>query len=66
MSDHKQPIGLRSYWSKRERDTIFWYDKHKPDGHLLHHHLSPLLDELDRRGFDVTTARFQIRRKEAP
>ena len=54
---------LRVWWSKRERDVMYDWDKHPPDGHLLHYHLDPLLKELDRRGFDLTTVSFSIKRK---
>lgn len=55
--------GLRVRWSKRERDLVFWHDRHKPDVHLLHVHLSPLAAELDKRGFDIRTLKFSIGRK---
>lgn len=41
----------------------FFWDKHKSDGHLLHSALSPLSDELEKRGFDLSTFQFSIKRK---
>lgn len=76
------PNKLTAKWSKRERDIIFHYPS-KPDGHLLYIVLccerqtsgfdgavfSPsLVEELKRRGYDITTLRFEVTRfpKETP
>lgn len=63
MPIERAKSALRVWWSKREGDVMYDYDRHAPDGHLMHHHMGPLLEELDRRGFDLTTVRFTIRRK---
>lgn len=61
---------LTAVWSKRERDILYSYPS-KQDGHLLHCHLGtefapkkPLLDELEERGYDLTTLQFCVRRKQ--
>ena len=61
---------LTAEWSKRERDILYHYPS-KPDGHLLHCRLGvgstqgkALLDELEERGYDLTTLQFSIRRRE--
>jgi hypothetical protein len=60
--------GLWACWKRFSdgdlvEDIVYWHDKHKVDGHLLHTHLSPLLEELERRGFDTKTFRMSIERK---
>lgn len=66
---------LRAYWSKKENDVMYYYPKCGVDGSLLHHFFSyvtndfgdgqkTFLDELDRRGFDLTTLKFSIAYKE--
>jgi hypothetical protein len=71
---------LRARWSKRERDILYSYPRHGSEGALLHYHfgvLQPaafpaaripegktLLQELEERGFDLTTLRFSIAVKE--
>lgn len=65
MSERAKPA-LRAWWSKREGDVMYQWDRRPVDGRLMHSHLSPLLEELDRRGFDLTTVRFSIRRKPEP
>lgn len=67
----RKPAALLVRWSKRERDLLFAWDKHPPDGHLMHYAFNvvpvhggrSLAQELDERGYDLTTLRFQIRRK---
>lgn len=70
--------GLRVYWGKRAKDVMFEYCN-KPDGHLLHDFFSyatvpssdadgnpinvTLLKELERRGYDLTTLKFSIKKK---
>lgn len=64
------------YWSKKEKDIMYSYPS-KVDGHMLHHRLgcevySRLEDkydlsffkELEARGYDLTTLRFSICKKE--
>lgn len=84
MSARAKPA-LRAYWSKRERDVMYWHDRFPPDGHLMHQAFSnkqfggsypadrvppeqrtSFLEELERRGYDLTTLRFSIRRKAVP
>ncbi len=66
MPTERAKPALRVWWSKREKDVMYEHDRHAPDGHLMHHHMTPLLEELDRRGFDLSTVRFTIRRKKEP
>ena len=70
--------GLRAYWSKRQGDVLYEFCN-KPDGHLLHSFFScatrpscdadgkpvdvTLLDELERRGYDLTTLKFSVKKK---
>lgn len=72
---------LSAWWSKREKDIVFSYP-HKPDGHLLYGFMSlkrprrdlggdvvfdpSFLEELEVRGYDITTLRFSVRRKTTP
>lgn len=65
---------LSARWSKRHRDLLYNFDRYPPDGHFLHGLFSHvvvdgksgrnLVQELEARGFDVTTVRFSIQRKE--
>ncbi len=58
-------------WSKRHRDLVFAWEQFPPDGHLMHHAFNvvpvhngrSLAEELEARGYDRKTLRFQIRRK---
>jgi hypothetical protein len=68
----RKPGRLLATWSKRERDMLYDYSR-KADGGLLHYALSQpvpgcegrtLLQELERRGYDVTTFRLVIDRAE--
>lgn len=69
-----KPADLRVRWSKRERDLMFAYEQHPSDGHLMYGAFcvtpvcdgKSLADELDARGYDLTTLRFQIRKKAVP
>jgi hypothetical protein len=55
---------LRATWSKRERDVMVHYPR-SCDGHWLSSVLNlAFTDELDRRGYDVTTLRFSVARKD--
>jgi len=72
MKERLKPFNkLRVYWSKKENDTVFYHPKQGVDGRLLHHYFDyikydtgggeiSLLEELDRRGFDLKTLRFSI------
>lgn len=53
---------LRAYWSKRERDLMLDFPR-KCDGGMLNTALEPLMKELDKRGYDVTTLRFLVKQK---
>lgn len=68
---------LVARWDKREEDVVFIWPTRKTDGHLLHHVLASkryapdsntwersLLEELERRGYDITTFRFEIALKD--
>jgi len=67
---------LSMYWSKREKDIVYAYPS-KVDGHMLHHRLGSevynkwkdeydlsFFKELEARGYDLTTLRFSICKKE--
>ncbi len=61
---------LKVWWSKRERDIMYDWDKHPSDGHLLDNFFcytqglggKTFVQELEDRGFDITTLRFTIER----
>lgn len=64
---------LRARWSKREQDVMIEYPR-KCDGHLIHYYMgSPrqsgqewvpsLFEELEKRGYDLTTLKFSIKKK---
>ena len=66
---------LRIYWSKAEDDVMYYSPKWKVDGGLLNHYFNyvkyntgggenTLLEELERRGFDIKTLRLSIAYKE--
>lgn len=71
MAAKRKPADLRVRWSRRERSLLFSWDKYPPDGHLLHYVFNvadahcgrSLAQELEARGYDLTTLRFQIRRR---
>jgi len=52
-------------------DFVFYYPTNPSDGHLLHsvfdcsdiHNGNTLIEELDRRGYDLSTLQFTIRKK---
>lgn len=72
MEERLKPTNkLRIYWSKKQRDVMFYHPKHKVDSSLLYHYFScikydtgggeaTLVEELERRGFDTSTIRFSI------
>ena len=71
MSEKPKPRKLRARWDKRERDMKFFYPTCGADGILIHVALNTrmesgltLTEELERRGFDLTTLRFEIALKE--
>ena len=67
----KPKAELRVYWSRKERALV--YDGTKPTGGLLAtffeqvelYEKRTLAQELEARGYDLTTLRFQIRKKAA-
>jgi len=65
---------LTLIWSKRENDFLVRYPT-KPDGHLVHNlfdgkrynrfdktYDDSFVDELKKRGYDLKTLRFEIKR----
>ncbi len=76
MQERLKPSNkLRIYWSKREKDIMYYHPKWGVDGRLLHHYFdhikyntgggeTTLTKELERRGFDIKTLRFSIAYKE--
>jgi hypothetical protein len=71
---------LSAWWSKKESDVMFeWKEPaNRQDSRLLYLHMATprpsivvrggwmksLCDELEERGYDLTTLRFSIRKKE--
>lgn len=66
---------LSAKWNKREQDIMFHYEYTKSDGHWLHGWLSTarwpstmltpqseksFLNELEERGFDITTLKISV------
>ena len=70
---------LSARWDKKEEDIIFFYPT-SASGHLLHSIFcseriyldenleakfdKSFVDELEERGYDITTLRFSVERKE--
>jgi len=75
----RKPKGdLVAWWGKLEGespDVCFHWDKHKSDGHLLYMFFNQhqvdyngdlkksFMEELESRGYDITTLKFSIQRK---
>jgi hypothetical protein len=60
------PPRIRLYWSKRENDLMADWDSETSNANanfLLTVFNKETLESLDRRGYDLTTLRFQIRKK---
>lgn len=65
--------GLFVKWSRREKDLVFGHDKQKCDASLLYVMLccapayserkTSVIEELEARGFDITTLKISIKRK---
>lgn len=55
---------LRAYWWKKERDIAFHWPggyQTKCDGHYLSGIFTKeFQDEMERRGYDITTLKFEI------
>jgi len=55
-------------WSKREKDFLIHFPR-KCDGHLVnsffngHVNGKEFLEELEKRGYDLTTLKFEIKEK---
>lgn len=70
----RKPADLRVRWSRKTRDLMFAWEQDPSDGHFLYGAFCrapsgderSLAQELEARGYDLTTLRFQIRRKAAP
>lgn len=68
-----KPGELKASWSKKEHDIIFEWGgagADKSDGSWLNTWLAyhkgfddTFLNELDKRGFDITTLRISVKRK---
>jgi len=59
--------GVKVYWSKRERDLMVDWDREATGAnprHIIELFPQDVLDELDRRGYDITTLRFSIKKKD--
>lgn len=58
---------IRVYWGKKENDLMVAWDEgaSRQTSKYLISQVFPkeVLQELDRRGYDTTTIRFQIRKK---
>lgn len=66
FGSHNFP-GLWVRWKRRVgrkvvSDIVLHYDRSEADAHLLRLHLTPLIAELQSRGFDVKTFRMSIAR----
>ena len=60
---------IRLYWSKRENDLMANWDPGTSGAtarYLMGVLSADVLKELDKRGYDTKTLRFQIRRKPKP
>lgn len=62
---------LRVYWSKKEKELMYYYPKYAATGGMLAWHFEnlkcdgkTLVEELEDRGFDLSTLRFSIAYKE--
>ena len=76
MKERMRPNNkLRVYWSKKAKDIMFYHPKSKVDARLLNHYFcytkldtgggeTTLIDELERKGFDLETLKFSIAYKE--
>lgn len=55
------------YWSEREKDLMVNWDSERTKAnprYILGMFTQEHLDELDRRGYDITTLRFSIKKKQ--
>ena len=52
---------LRACWSKRENDIMFYWPSRKSDGRWLAEIFNDdFIKQMKRRGFDITTIKFEI------
>lgn len=68
MSDRERglPPRIRVYWSKVEHDIMVNWDagcSRSSANYVLCHFMEPFTKELEKRGYDLSTLRFQIRKK---
>lgn len=77
MTTWDRSKGLRARWSKKERDFVVEFPN-GPDGHMLNHYLftlkpepsqlrplektKTLPEELEARGYDLSTLKFSIKK----
>lgn len=58
---------LRVRWSQAERDVMYYWEAgSKRDSHVVVDAMDRMLKELEKRGYDLRSVRFQIRRAEDP
>ena len=58
---------VRVWWSKRERDLMVNWDREVARTNprwIIGLFSQDVLDELDRRGYDITTLKFSIKKKD--
>lgn len=68
MQMAEQRPRLRLFWSRKEKDLMAAWDDgiSKASGrYVMSIFTDAILKDLDERGFDIATLRFQIRRKAA-
>jgi len=74
---HSEDGWLSAYWGRERRNEpkdLMYDSPCSPDGHLLHHafsyvEVSPgktFVQELEDRGYDITTLQFSVKRKWKP
>ena len=60
------PDKLRATWSKREQDVMIHFPR-KCDGHYLSGVFDKrFIQEMQQRGYDLTTLRFSIEQQSGP
>ena len=71
MARPVKPGRLSARWDKREEQALYWFPTSAADGDLLHGALyhqvqitgRTLVQEVEARGYDLTTLRVQIDKK---
>ena len=59
--------GVKVWWSKREHDLMVDWDREPTAAnprYIISLFPQDVLDELDRRGYDKTTLKFSIKKKD--